>query len=731
MEIKRKKKEKRIQIVGALLGICVAATALFYFFHVEKAEAERRMVEIVNYVKVQCSTYTHYNESSESKSLLRAIESARQMSANIDMETENGGQLSREFLKENLQTLWVDGILILDTEGRTVCEYSANESLTDEITDYLQKDIIMDFAGYEERSYSERIARADGSRIDIAACARKDAPGIVAIYYYTSPEFVRNYTLTIQSLLNGYSTRKDGTIIVADKGSVIASNDESLLGQDTAGNEIVQAMKQNTDSRHIFHLKHEGTGCYGIMLKQRDYYIYAYIPERTVFHTLPQNVIMVMFIYMVVVTLVWLLLKKSRANSIKIEMEREQEYQRKLLEEAKKAEAANRAKTEFLQRMSHDIRTPINGICGMVDVGDHYSNDLQKQADCRKKIREASNILLELINEVLDMSKLESGEILLEEKPFDVYKTINDVMDLVSRQADERGIKVEQTIEIEHRKLLGSSLYLKRMLMNILSNAVKYNKDYGNIDLSCKEIPSHSTESTMLEFTCRDTGIGMSSGFKEHVFESFAREQKGGASKFGGTGLGMTITKNLAEKMGGTITFESERDKGTTFVLRVPFKIDLDADKHKEQKNVSERSIKDLNILLVEDNELNMEIAEFLLQNEGAQVTKAWNGQEAVEIFEKSRSGEFDVILMDIMMPVMNGYEAAKMIRSLDRKDAKVVPIIAMTANAFTEDRLKAKEAGMDEHIAKPVDVKLLVKVISRLVENSFWGIRNEKEKME
>ena len=305
LEIKRKKKEKRIQIVGALLGICVAATALFYFFHVEKAEAERRMVEIVNYVKVQCSTYTHYNESSESKSLLRAIESARQMSANIDMETENGGQLSREFLKENLQTLWVDGILILDTEGKTVCEYSANESLTDEITDYLQKDIIMDFAGYEERSYSERIARADGSCIDIAACARKDAPGIVAIYYYTSPEFARNYTLTIQSLLNGYSTRKDGTIIVADKGSVIASNDERLLGQDTAGNEIVQAMKQNTDSRHIFHLKQKGTGCYGIMLKQRDYYIYAYLPDTEVFHNLPLSVTAVVFFYFLIFSVFW------------------------------------------------------------------------------------------------------------------------------------------------------------------------------------------------------------------------------------------------------------------------------------------------------------------------------------------------------------------------------------------------------------------------------------------
>ena len=197
MDIKRKKKEKRIQLFGGLIGVCVAVASLFYFFHAEKAEAEKRMVEIVNYVKVQCSTYTHYNESSESKSLLRAIESARQMSTNINMETESGGQLSREFLKDNLQTLWVNGILVLDAEGKTVCEYSTNESLTDEITAYLQKDIIMDFDGYEERSYSERLAREDGSRIDIAACARKDAPGIVAIYYYTSPESVYYTHLTL------------------------------------------------------------------------------------------------------------------------------------------------------------------------------------------------------------------------------------------------------------------------------------------------------------------------------------------------------------------------------------------------------------------------------------------------------------------------------------------------------------------------------------------------------
>ena len=253
MGIKERIKEKGIKIVGILLGICVAAVSLFYFFYVEKAEAEKRMVEIVNYVKVQCSTYTHYNESSESKSLLRAIESARQMSTNINMETENGGQLSREFLKENLQTLWVDGIIVLDQEGKTDCEYSEDESLASEITDYLQKDIIMDFTGYEERTYSERFEREDGAHVDIAACARKDAPGIVAIYYYTSPEFARNYTLTIQGLLNGYSVQSDGTIIVADNGKVVASNDECLLGEDTADNEVVQAMKNHTDSQHIFH----------------------------------------------------------------------------------------------------------------------------------------------------------------------------------------------------------------------------------------------------------------------------------------------------------------------------------------------------------------------------------------------------------------------------------------------------------------------------------------------
>ena len=717
MDIKRKKKEKRIQLLGGLIGICVAVVSLFYFFHVEKAEAEKRMVEIVNYVKVQCSTYTHYNESSESKSLLRAIESARQMSTNINMETENGRQLSRDFLKENLQTLWVNGIIVLDTEGKIDCEYSTDESLANEITEYLQKEIIMDFVGYEERSYSERINRKDGSHIDIAACARKDAQGIVAVYYYTPPKFARNYTLTIQSLLNGYSTQKDGTIIVADEGIIVASNDESLLGQNTADNEVVKAMKRNTDSQHIYHLKNEGTGCYGIMLKQRDYYIYAYLSDTEVFHNLPLNVISVIFLYFLMFSIFWFWTYRTNQSHQKQEQEKDEKYKTELLIAAKKAEAANEAKTEFLQRMSHDIRTPINGICGMVNMADHYADDMEKQKEYRTKVKEASNLLLELVNDVLDMSKLESGEIVLEEIPFNLSSIYREVFVVIEQMAAEQNLQIVwEKKEITHRDLIGSPRYVKRVMMNILSNAMKYNRENGHIYISCIEIPSGQPETTTMEFVCRDTGIGMAEEFQKHIFEPFAQEHAGSRTRFSGTGLGMPISKKLIEKMGGTITFESAEGIGTTFVIRVPFKIDLDVDIREEQADVSEKSIKGLHILLAEDNELNMEIAEFVLQNEGAEVSKAWNGEETVELFRKSESGEFDAILMDIMMPVMNGYEATKMIRSLDREDAKVIPIIAMTANAFTEDRLRAKEAGMNEHIAKPFDVKLLVKIIHKLV---------------
>ena len=316
------------------------------------------------------------------------------------------------------------------------------------------------------------------------------------------------------------------------------------------------------------------------------------------------------------------------------------------------------------------------------------------------------------------MSKLESDEVVLEEIPFNLIRISREVFVVIDQMAAEQNIQIVwEKKEVTHWDLIGSPGHVKRVMMNILSNAVKYNRANGQIYISCREIPSEQSEWTTIEFVCRDTGIGMTESFQKHIFEPFAQEHTGSRTKYAGTGLGMAITKKLIEKMGGTITFESEEGTGTTFVIRVPFRIDTDRSGRSETEEKPEISIRGLHILLAEDNELNMEIAEFMLQNEGADVVKAWNGREAVEIFRKSEPGEFDVILMDIMMPVMNGYEATKMIRSLEREDAKVIPVIAMTANAFTEDRLKAKEAGMDEHIAKPVDPKLLVKVIYESVD--------------
>ena len=729
MDTKNKSKEKGICIIGGILGICIVVVSLLYFIHMAKMETEERLLEIVNYVKVQCSTYTHYNESSESKSLLRAIESARQMSTNIATETQDGDPLAVEFLKENLQTLWVDGIFVMDEDGRIACEYSMNANLRDKIIGYLQKDVIMDFAEYTERTYAERISTEDGGNIDIAACARQDQPGIVATYYYTPAEFVRNYTLTIQSLLNGYNTEKDGTILVSDKGTVIASNDESLLGQTTAGNEVVQEMKKHTDSRHIFHLNNEGSRCYGIMLKQRDYYIYAYIPDTEVFRNLLPNVMIVAFTCLFILSFVWLLLHRTNLAYQRQEQEKEERYKEKILKAAKQAEAANAAKTEFLQRMSHDIRTPINGICGMLEVADHYSEDMDKQTECRTKIKEASAMLLELVNEVLDMSKLESGEVILEEIPFNIDTTCEEVLLVISQMAEERNIRIiREGKEVTHWNLIGSPVHVKRILMNILINAVKYNKDNGSIYIGVREIPSEISGKTVMEFTCRDTGRGMSKEFQKRIFEPFAQEHTGSRTKYSGTGLGMPIVKNLVEKMGGTIRFESEEGTGSTFVIRLPFCIDTERKKvSKEEK--PEVSIQGLHILLAEDNELNMEIAEFIVENEGAVPAKAENGEEAVELFRKSAVGTYDVILMDIMMPVMDGLTAARKIRAMDRLDAKTIPIIAMTANAFTEDKLKTKEAGMNEHMSKPLNREQLVETIARLMQEADDAMYEDNRK--
>ena len=410
-----------------------------------------------------------------------------------------------------------------------------------------------------------------------------------------------------------------------------------------------------------------------------------------------------------VIIFVLLLLVYSLSVSRKKQME--------ALKEAQNANAANIAKTTFLNHMSHDLRTPMNAIVGFTDIAMKRKPDKEVE-NCLKKIRQSSEYLMTLINDVLDISRIESGKLEYKPVPTDLRDMINTVLSIAKGYMENRDLNLYVSREkLKTPYVMADELRIREVLLNIISNAVKFTKDGGTISFAAENAPGNDENHIIVRYRISDTGIGMSEEFQTRIFDEFSQENGGARTSYKGAGLGMAIARKLVEKMGGTITFESEEGVGTTFVIRVPFKIDLDADKREEQKDVSEKSIKGLHILLAEDNELNMEIAEFMLQNEGADVTKAWNGQEAVELFRKSEPGEFDVILMDIMMPVMNGYEATKMIRSLDREDAKEIPIIAMTANAFTEDRIRAKEAGMDEHVAKPVDVELLIKVIHKLVK--------------
>lgn len=386
--------------------------------------------------------------------------------------------------------------------------------------------------------------------------------------------------------------------------------------------------------------------------------------------------------------------------------------ERLLRKKTQDAEAAVRAKSEFLSHMSHDIRTPINGIMGMLDIAQAHLENPEKMDSCLSKMRGAADQLLSLINDVLDMSKIETGSILLVEEPFDMMRLLNGTLAIQEIIASEKGLTIEQNIEgnIEHPYVCGSPNYVRSILVNIVSNAIKYTNPGGQIFVSAREI-SCDDEYVEYEFIISDTGIGMSEEFAEHIFEPFTQEHAENRSSYRGTGLGMSIVKNLINKMKGTITLQTMQGKGTTFTITLPVKLDTVC---LEETDEEETSIEGMKILLVEDNELNLEVAQYILVDAGAEIVVARDGLESIELFEQSESNSFDAILMDVMMPVMDGLTATKKIRKLKRKDAKTVPIIAMTANVFNEDIIAAKEAGMNEHIAKPLDFDKLIHTLAK-----------------
>lgn len=395
--------------------------------------------------------------------------------------------------------------------------------------------------------------------------------------------------------------------------------------------------------------------------------------------------------------------------------QKELAYQQELVKAVESANQANTAKTDFLNRMSHDIRTPLNGILGMLDIAQKNETNPKALLECHEKMRTAAFHLKALVNDVLDMQRMETDRFFLEQIPFDIREILDNCWSMLGAQASRLDITLKKIKpgSLKYPYLIGSPLHIRQIFMNLLSNAIKYNKPGGSISVHAKII-RQVHQNVIYKFIISDTGIGISPEFQKHIFEPFAQEDTGARTIYKGTGLGMAIVHRLVQEMGGTIQLKSEKNVGSTFTLILPFTIDEhQPSASAETATDTPADLTDLHILVVEDNELNLEIAVFSLEAAGLNVSTAINGLEAVRLFEKSKPYEYDIILMDIMMPVMNGLDTAKAIRGLSRPDAPTVPIIALSANAFAEDIQKSKNAGINEHLAKPLEMDKVLKVIA------------------
>ena len=708
----RNKADKRLWTLSIVGCVIVVLTVLFVSIKVETNNVKNRIHSTIEYIKNQYSMYNSFNDAVEAKSLVRMVEKVQQTARNFKADDQ---ALEKEHLKQYAGEQKLTGIIVLNDKDQQIAQYHMG-SRFQKVMDYvMEKETLRDVKKYPQKSYMVRIDLKNGGYIDLASYGRIDAKGTIIGYQYIKAEYAKNSELTIKNVLAGYKQENDGTIVITNGNDIIASNDKKLINTKAQNNPVVNEIRKSVKSGQFAVIQNGIKRYFTSLDKGRNYYIYMYAEDRDLVKTLTSNIGIALILYGIFVTILMTIKAKSNQQYELIQKQREEEYKKELEKSAREAKKANIAKTEFLQRMSHDIRTPINGIRGMVEVGDYYKDNLVKQAECRKKIWEASGFLLELINEVLDMGKLESEEVILEERSFNFFGLFKEIRMVIEKQAKERGIQiVVHKYRVIHENLIGSPLHVKRVVMNILTNAIKYNKDNGKIIMEFQEV-QEDQDTVRIQFKCKDTGIGMSESFQKKIYEPFAQEKVGARTVYGGTGLGMPITKRLVEKMGGTISFESEQDVGTTFDIEIPFQIDHNkqCEEHKK-KEVKETSIKGVNVLLAEDNELNMEIAEFVLESAGAKVIKAFNGKEALEIFKASEQGEIDVILMDVMMPVMDGLEATRYIRRSNKENARDIPIIAMTANAFTEDRRRVLEAGMNEHLAKPLESEVLIEMIAK-----------------
>ena len=710
---------KKFWLVCIAVGISLFGVVFALSRRADIQNCEQRLTGVMEFIKAQSADYTKYNDTAVAKSLVReaaAVHALEGLSLGCD----------EAALLEYARTLWLTGVSVLNAQGDLVCEYTENGTGYAQLQSGIKMEPILSVIDYPQKTYVKRVELGGGNFVNVAVHSCADGTGVVLAYRYIPAEFSQKSVLSIQTLLDGYEISSTGTLLVAEDNRVAASNDPTLIGMNIFESERLMSIRRSGHADKLIRV-YAPKGieqCYGIYSHGRDYYLYAYVPARQVYTLTVMNLVITLVMYILILALVQVF-RWNSAKDFFIQQEHSEQEYRKSLEQknialqlaVQRETKANLAKREFLFNMSHDIRTPMNAIIGFTALAQTHIDDRDQVEDYLKKISVSSQHLLSLINDVLDMSRIESGKVTLEAKPVHLPELVHELRDIIQAVVSKKDLSLTlDTVGVENEDIIADPLRLEQILINVLANAVKFTPDGGQISLWIVQKDTAPAGYADFEFHIKDNGIGMSEEFQKHIFEQFARERTSTVSKIQGTGLGMAITKSLVDMMGGRITVKSGQGKGSEFTISLRFPIG-EAKTGQTPPAAKASAFTGKKLLVVEDNELNLEIASTLLKEAGFEVDTAENGKIAVEKVEAASAGRYDLILMDIQMPEMDGYEATRRIRALPDAKKAALPIVAMTANAFEDDRKNALHAGMNGHIAKPLDIQKLFQVLSKLLK--------------